>query len=112
MPEAVIEEPAAVVGMAELDLAIECDRLRVVAPEGMRERVLGPAAGVAGPWEVRVGSISVRVREVFPEIRFEGEDLSLVAEGIVKVRRTTGRLRSDEGPYRTVLLRNGRMMAR
>ncbi|MCK6481939.1 MAG: hypothetical protein HUU06_11995 [Planctomycetaceae bacterium] len=98
--------------MADLDIALECDRLRVVAPARLRERIRFPAEGSPGPWEVAVGAIAVRVREVFPTLILEGEDLSILAEGIVRLRRTTGRLRSDEGPYGLVAIRNGRMMAR
>ncbi len=104
--------PATAEESAGRDFRIECDRVRVNVPEGLRGRTEAPPEGAPGPWEVAVGTVRIHVREIPPEIAFGGEDLTVVAEGIVRVRRTEGRFSTEEGPYRTVFLRNGRMLAR
>lgn len=97
---------------ADLDLRIECDRVRVTVPERLRDRAVVPASDAPGPWDLSVGSVRIHVREIPPAVAFSGEDCSVVADGIVHLRRTEGRFTTEEGPYRTVILRNGRMLAR
>ena len=97
--------------MASQPVRIECDRVRIRAPERFRDRTRSGEERAA-PYTLAVGSLTILAREDPPELAFGGEELILWAEGIVKIVRTGGRIATEEGPYRTLLWRNGRMLLR
>jgi hypothetical protein len=86
-------------------LVLECDRARVVLPRGA-------AVPAAGDREVRWEGTTIRTREAPVAIEAAGEDFSVVAEGGVLLRRREGGRTVEEGPYRTVVLRGGRLLRR
>jgi len=90
---------------APADLEIVADRARVVLPA--RGASLRP-----GPRELRFEGTLVRTREADLDVLSAGEDFSVVAEGGVRLRRRSGARLFEEGPYGTVLLRNGRLLTR
>jgi len=98
--------------MASSGLRVECDRARVVVPEALRGEVRPSATGGGPPFEVRVRSLVVVTREDPPEVVVGGADFSVVAEGRVRVREPRGSVSVEEGPFVTVLVRNGRVLRR
>lgn len=92
------------------DLRIECDRARIVVPERLRAAFVQRCN--LPPYEVTVGAMEILVREDVPRVEVAGEDLSVVAEGSVRLTRREGRLVYEEGPFRTVILRNDRILRR
>jgi hypothetical protein len=107
-----VPEPAGEAGGPRpgADLRIECDRARIVVPDGRRGEVAASPAGP--PWSVGVAGVVVVTREAPPEVEVAGEDLTVVAEGGVRTVRREGAAVVEEGPYRTVVLRNGRVLRR
>jgi hypothetical protein len=87
------------------ELVVECDRARVVVPAGAEALAVGLR-------EVRWKGTVVRTREAPIDLESAGSDFTVVAEGIVRLRRGEGRLTVEEGPYGTVVLRNGNLLRR
>ena len=56
--------------------------------------------------------IRVAAREEWPSVEVAGEDFSIIAEGGVRTTRTEGGVSVTEGPFQTVILRNGRLLRR
>lgn len=90
---------------SEDGLVLECDRARVVLPRGA-------AVPAAEGREVRWEGTTIRTREASIAIETAGEELSVVAEGGVLLRRCGGGRTVEEGPYRTVILRGGQLLRR
>jgi hypothetical protein len=87
-------------------LVIECDRARVVVPagaEGLRRE---------GRREIRWEGTLVRTREADLDLECAGSDFTVVAEGIVRLVRREGARTVEEGPYGTVIIRNGSILRR
>ena len=97
--------------MAADDLRIECDRVRVVVPERLRDRTAASAGG-ARPYRVTVGSLRLEPRETPPELSIGGESFSVIAEGTVLFHRVRNDHDRVEGPYKTVVIRDGRVLLR
>ena len=109
----VVEAPPSADPATDAELMLECDRARVVVPERLRGEFEAPSTLRAGPANTLLaGGVRVTVREGRPVVEIGGEDFSVVAEGIVWVRRRNGRSTVEEGPYRTVILRNGDILRR
>ena len=102
--------------MAALPLRIECDNARIVVPERLRAEafLLDTARTGPGvpPWVFTVRSIVVATREIWPGVEIGGDDFSIVAEGGVRTVRREGIATVEEGPFQTVILRNGRLLRR
>ena len=91
---------------ADPGTVIECDRARVVIPSGERT----PPAGAR---TFSRSSTTIEVREGPLTVEAAGADFSVIAEGTVLLRlRTEGGRTFDEGPYRSVVIRNGTMIRR
>ena len=98
--------------MAALDLRIECDRVRVQVPERLRAELLDRQKCDIPPFLVTVRKLSVVIREDFPVVEVGGDDFTVVAEGGVRTQRREGAATVHEGPFQTVILKNGRVLRR
>ena len=100
----------------DIELRIECDRARVVIPECRRaERELRGGATIGfrdSMMQFSIGKITIQSREGDLRAECAGKDLSIVAEGGVRLFRPDGKLTVEEGPYRTVIFRNGEILRR
>jgi hypothetical protein len=106
---------AASPGAEDGALRIECDRARVVMPESHRSLITRFGDQPPARSElltVEFNGVSVKTRESIVEVEFAGEDFSVVAEGGVRLFRQRGKITLEEGPYRTVILRNGQILRR
>ena len=103
--------PDPVEAMAADDLRIECDRARVVIPDRLRDRAVQGAPGVR-PFILSVGALRIEAREVPPALVVQGESFSIVLEGAVVFHRVRSGHDQSEGPYRTVVIRDGRTLLR
>jgi hypothetical protein len=92
-------------------LYIHCDRARLTVPERLRDQVTWDMDD-ARPVGVTVGGLIVITRESSPECEIAGDDLSVVAEGTVLTRKSDGGYSVEEGPFQTVIYRNGKMLKR
>lgn len=97
-------------GTKEVQLRLECDQARMTVPEGSEPVKVRRVAGM--PYLAVFAGIAVECRETPPTIVTGGEDVSVVAEGTVLVRRFDGKRTFDEGPYRLVIFRNGQLLTR
>ena len=110
-----VPQPAAsdpVEEMADLDLRIECDRVRMQVPERLRGDLVDLQKCNLPPFLVTVRKLVVVIREDFPVVEVGGEDFSVIAEGGVRTVRREGGSLVEEGPLHTLVLRNGRMLRR
>lgn len=109
-----VERPAPLAADAPnwLDMTLECDRARVVVPERLREEFERPSETPGRHNSIAVGNVVVSTREGNPEIEIRGDDFSVIAEGGVILRRASGGRSVEEGPYHTVILRNGNLLRR
>jgi hypothetical protein len=92
-------------------LLIECDRARLVVPERLRDQLIGDLDD-AQRVGVTVGGLIVLTREAPPVCEISGEDLSVVAEGGVRIRKGEGGYSVEEGPFQTIIYRNGKILRR
>ena len=87
-------------------IVIECDRARVVIPAGEEPPPTGART-------YSRSSTTIEVREGPLTVEAAGEDFSVIAEGVVHLRlRTEAGRQFSEGPYQTVVIRNGIMIRR
>jgi len=98
--------------MADLDLRIECDRVRMQVPERLRGELGNRQKCNLPPFLVTVRRVVVVIREDVPVVEVGGEDFSVLAEGGVRTTRREGASIVEEGPYQILVLRNGRMLRR
>lgn len=98
--------------MAALDLRIECDRVRVQVPERLRAELQDRQKCDIPPFLVMVRKLAVVTREDLPVVDVGGDDFSVVAEGGVRTQRREGAATVHEGPFQTVILKNGRLLRR
>ena len=102
---------------ADIQLRIECDRARVVIPESWRteqEYRGGVTTNFNEPTVAyySIGRITVVSRERDIRVECAGKDLSVIAEGGVRLFRLRGKVIVEEGPYQVVIYRNGQMLRR
>jgi hypothetical protein len=98
--------------MADMDLRIECDRARVVIPERLRKAVIPVTGCEAPPHLFIVRDLQVETREALADLEVAGDDFTVVAEGTVKITLREGGKTTEEGPYRTVVVKNGTILRR
>jgi hypothetical protein len=97
----------------ESGLLVECDRARLVVPRRFEGDLRMPPPGSTAPFHVTLKGLGVSTRDVFPDVVIAGDDLSLVAEGSVRLTRDTGGgTFYREGPFQTFIVRNGAMLRR
>jgi hypothetical protein len=110
LPELPEEDGVAL--MAGLDLRIEADVVRIQVPDRLSGEIRLDPRSDSPPWTFRLRDVVVVVREQFPRVDTGGEDFWISAEGIVKTVRKSEGLTLREGPFQTLLLRNGTLMRR
>lgn len=106
-----------VLAMANLELEIECDRSWISVPSRLESEVKYSVTPGEDSFETRAFSARVRrlivdAKEGFPEVTLGGDDFSIIAEGNVRTRGRAGAMTVEEGPFRTLILRNGKMLKR
>ncbi len=92
-------------------LRVEADRIRLVVPDRLGGAVVRSGTG---PWDVIVEGLWVRSRGGPAEVDVAGDDLSIVAEGDVRVTPApaAGGNPREEGPFALYVFRNGRDLRR
>ncbi len=98
--------------MADMDLRILCDRARVVIPERLRKAVIPVNGCEAPPHLFLVRDLQIETREEHAQLEVAGDDFTVVAEGAVKITLRENGKTTEEGPYRTVVVKNGTILRR
>jgi hypothetical protein len=97
-------------GIKDVQLRLQCDHATLTVPVNTEPVEIRRMPGM--PYMAVAAGVAIECRETPPKIIAGGEDISVVAEGTVLVKRYDGKREFEEGPYRLVIYRNGQILTR